>query len=123
MNKIKFNISGKDYFVNIEKLRSMGVIEELRTEEEEEALTFSIGDVFEHRGGFVRVLVVGCNGFFGDEDRLKNQKYQILGLDGLEPFADFAEPVSHKEMTKFLKKGNYKWIKNINKDVEGLIGL
>lgn len=121
MKKIKFNIDGKDYSLNIEKLRSSGLLEEDQVEENK-PLTFSVGDVFEHCGGFVRVLIVGCNGFFGGEDRLKNQKYQILGLDGLEPFADFAEPVSHNEMTEFLER-NYKWIKNINKDVEGLIGF
>ena len=118
MNKIKFNIDGKDYSLNIEKLRSMGLIEDEQKKSEKsfhEIEEIYAGDVYEIE--FVRVLILECN------HDVFEQTYQIAGIDGLKVYADFDCPVSKQKILDFLNSGEYVFVKNINKDVEGLIAV
>jgi formylglycine-generating enzyme required for sulfatase activity len=71
------------------------------------------GDVYALPSGLVRILITSCD--------YKGNTFQVAGLNGLEPYSDFDEPVSREAILNFLKKGEYVFVKNINDGVAALI--
>lgn len=111
----KLTLNNKEYTVNFDKLLALGVIEDLEEKKPNfhEIERVAAGDVYEDPSGNERVLIIP-----GDFD---GNTFQIAGLDGLEPFSDFKKPVSRKTILSFLNDREYFFVKNINKDVRGLI--
>jgi len=115
MKEIKVTIEGKDFTINLEKAKSLGLLEEDTTIKE-----FFVGDVFS--SGFNPILIVQ-NGW---PDTSKDPRYNIAGLDGLFLYSDIgSEGASKEEMLKYLNKGDdgfgYKFVKNVNSEIETLL--
>ena len=110
----KLTLNDKEYTVNFDKLLALGVIEDYEEAQNFNEIEFvEIGDVYECPSGNVRVLIIACD---NDTDTL-----QIAGFNGLRPFSDFGEPVSHKTILEFLNDGEYIFVKNINSKIAELI--
>ena len=115
INNMKITIEGINYEINMQKAKELGICTEIR----EQIESFNVGDVFEKvdEGGNVRVLISQSSHGSRRED-----KYNIAGCIGLEVYSDFSDrSISEKELLKWLNKREYKFVKNINKQISNLI--
>lgn len=103
---MKIEIEGKEYEIDISRAKELGICKETKITD------FSVADVFENKNGS-RILIVQSSYSFA--------KYNIAGLSGLYLFSNFDEPLSREQMLLFLNNREYKFIKNINSDIETLI--
>ena len=115
MKEIKVTFEGKDFTINIDKAKKLGVLKEDKTIKD-----FQVGDVFS--SGFDPILIVQ-NGW---PITSKEQRYNIAGLDGLFLFSNFSDKGLNKEqMLAYLNRGDdgvgYKYVKNINKEIKTLL--
>jgi len=112
MKEIKVTIEDKDFTINLEKAKSLGLLEEDRSIKE-----FFVGDVFS--SGFNPILIVQ-NGW---PDTSKEQRYNIAGLDGLFLYSDFgSKGASKEEMLTYLNGVcGLKFVKNVNSEIETLM--
>jgi hypothetical protein len=116
--KATLTLDNKEYKVNLNKLIQLGVIEDPNANVDsepdlnEKIEDFSAGDVFQTE--FNSVLIIECNYYL-------EKKYQIAGLDGLQVYSDFDGPVDFDTMLDFLNEDSYKFVKNINHDINELI--
>lgn len=113
---MKVTIDGKEYEIDIEKAKELGVLREDTTIKD-----FKVGDVF--LPGCGSKLIIVQNGYASSS---KEQKYNIAGLYGFEIYSDFgSQGLNKTEMLAWLNKSNNgnhtKFIKNINNDIEELL--
>jgi hypothetical protein len=118
--KATLTLDNKEYKVDLNKLIQLGLIEEnVETFEDQEPTpdeieSFEVGDVF-HRE-YVTVLIIQCT-----HPNSGSESYQIAGLNGLEVYSDYRVPMDYSAVLRFLNKGDYKLVKNINKAIKKLI--
>ena len=116
--KATLTLNNKEYKVNLNKLMQLGVVEDLDTSTEEDLDNkiewFEAGDVFCHENGFV--LILETNNDYG-----RPKRYQIAGHNGLKVYSDFPDPVGFGSLLSFFNDVDYKFVKNINEDVDKLI--
>jgi hypothetical protein len=117
--KATLTLDNKEYKVDINKLIELGLIQNTNDSEDLDSKIewFEAGDVF--RAEFTSVIIMETShdaSFYGKEKR-----YQIAGLNGLKVYSDFPEPVGFGTILSFLNDGDYKFVKNINEDVDKLI--
>ena len=110
---MKVTIEGKEYEIDIEKAKELGVLKEDATIKD-----FKVGDVFVPASGG-KVIIVQ-NGY---TDYKREQKYNIAGLDGLELYSDIgSQGLNKTEMLAWLNRSwngkHTKFIKNINNDIK-----
>jgi hypothetical protein len=115
MKEITIQIEGKDFTINLEKAKSLGLLKEDRSIKE-----FFVGDVFSL--GFEPILIVQ-NSY---PDTSKEQRYNIAGSDGLFLYCDIGiKGASKEEMLMYLNKERsgcgLKFVKNINSEIETLL--
>jgi hypothetical protein len=118
MKEIKITIEGKEYNIDIEKAKELGVLKVPKVDTT--IKSFEVGDVFS--SGFDAILIVQN----GRPLISAEQRYNIAGLDGLFLYSDFgSEGVSKEEMLAYLNKGDdgfgYKFVKNVNSEIETLL--
>jgi hypothetical protein len=70
------------------------------------------GDVFDTRFGGRIMLIQPIYGF---------GEFNIAGLNGLLPYRDFNALLSREDMIEFLNEGGFKFIANINDQINDLI--
>jgi len=109
-DQIKINIEGTEYEIDINRAKELGLCKETH----KKITDFSAGDVFESRNGS-RILII--------ETSYSNTKYNIAGRNGLYLYSDFEEtPFNREQMLEYLNSDRkYKFIKNINSDIDNLI--
>lgn len=114
--KATLTLANKEYKVDINKLIELGLIQNTSDSEDLDSKIewFEAGDVF--RAEFTSVIIMETSHDYGEEKR-----YQIAGLNGLKVYSDFPEPVGFGTILSFLNDGDYKFVKNINEDVDKLI--
>lgn len=119
--KATLHANNKKYKVDLNKLIQLGVIgviedcdEEIKSDQKIQ--DFETGDVFEN--GSVSVLILETS-----HDLDVERRYQIAGLDGLKVYSDFYTPVNFDTILNFLNNGKFRFIKNINSDIEELIRI
>jgi hypothetical protein len=106
---MKIEIEGKEYEIDINRAKELGLCKEIKITD------FSVGDVFETKCGSRVLIIRSTYNPYG-------YKYNIAGNDGLYLYSDFGEnPLGREQMLDFLNKHEYKFIKNINSDIETLI--
>jgi hypothetical protein len=111
---MKITIENQDYEIDIKRAKELGLCKEVR----KEITDINAGDVFEAPCG-ERVLIVEAK--YGSKSS-GSKLYNIAGLDGLELFSDFgSKPHYYKETMKWLNRGEWTFIANINLDVKELI--
>lgn len=113
---MKVTIEGKEYEIDIEKAKELGVVKENTIKD------FEVGDVFSLPWYGDNIIIVQ-NGYVSSS---KEQKYNIAGLDGLGLYSDFgSQGLNKTEMLAWLNKSNNgmhaKFIKNINNDIQKLL--
>ena len=112
MNTTTVTINGQDFTIDLDKAKELGLLQE------QQLITdLAIGDVFESEGGLIRVLIIDA--FCDDSDNIN--RFQIAGLNGLEPYSDFDELLSMSDMLDWLNDRKYKFFKNINNKIQKLI--
>jgi hypothetical protein len=112
-DQIKINIEGQDYNVNLEKAIELGVISK-----DSSIKDFNVGDLFVTKYG-IKMIIVDHGYFFG----LEKAKYNIIGLgNSFKVYSDFRSGATKDEMIEYLNNENYKFVKNLNKDLENLLG-
>lgn len=99
---------GKEYEVDIERAKNIGLCKEIRPE----IISFRVGDVFKSNGG-LPVFIIQSEYF--------NHTYAFAGLDGLELFSNISPSLTKREMVEYLNKNKYKLLGNINSDIRKLI--
>lgn len=114
---MKVTIEGKEYEIDIEKAKELGVLKEDATIKD-----FKVGDVFVPASGGYKIIIVQ-NGFACSSEE---QKYNIAGLYGFEIYSDFgSQGLNKTEMLAWLNESwngeHAKFIKNINNDIEELL--
>jgi hypothetical protein len=115
---MKVTIEGKEYEIDIEKAKELGVLKEDATIKD-----FKVGDVFSLPWYGDNIIIVQ-NGYAAYHS--KEQRYNIAGLDGLGLYPDFgSQGLNKTEMLAWLNKSNNgmhaKFIKNINNDIQKLL--
>jgi hypothetical protein len=116
---MKINIEGKEYEIDINRAKELGLCKETH----KKITDFSAGDVFESKSG-TRILII--------ETSYSNTKYNIAGRNGLYLYSNFNEtPFNREQMLEYLNgeqmleylndDRKYKFIKNINSDIDALI--
>lgn len=107
---MKIEIEGKEYEIDFNRAKELGLCKEIH----EKITDFSAGDVFESKNG-TRILII--------QTSYSNTKYNIAGRNGLYLYSDFnSQPFSRVEMFEYLNSDlKYKFIKNINNDIDTLI--
>lgn len=110
MNK-KIEIEGKEYSIDIEKAKSMGLLIEQKTLIED----FDVGDLFKFPCGSNVIIVT--NGYRFEP------MYNIIGLsDSFEMYSDFGrDGLSYNDMLEWLNKGKAVFVKNLNEDLRKII--
>ena len=113
MKEITLNIEGKEYTIDIEKAKSLGILKEDKTIKD-----FKVGDVYLYKET-TKIIIVE-NGYC-DVNTL--HRWNIAGLDqGLRVYSDFGRNGASKEqMLEYLNDGPKKFIKNINEDIKSLM--
>jgi hypothetical protein len=107
---MKIEIEGKEYEIDINRAKELGLCKETP----KKITDFSVGDVFESKQGS-RIIIIQCLYSY-------SYKYNIAGNYGLYLYSDFGKnPLNQEQMLDFLNKHEYKFIKNINSDIETLI--
>ena len=114
MKEITVNIEGKEYTIDIEKAKSLGILKDKTIKD------FKVGDVYLYNDGENTKIIIVENGYY---DVYTPRRWNIAGLDGgLRVFADFgSDGASKKQMLEYLNDGHKKFIKNINEDIKSLI--
>jgi len=112
MNTTTVTINGQDFTIDLDKAKQLGLLQECQP-----IADLAVGDVFESEGGLVRVLIIDA--FYDGSDNIN--RYQIAGLNGLEPYSDFEELLSMSDMLDWLNDRKYKFVKNINDEIQKLI--
>jgi hypothetical protein len=107
---MKIEIEGKEYEIDISRAKKLGICKETH----KKITDFSVGDVFESED-CLRILIV--------QSVYSKTKYNIAGRNGLYLYSDFGEtPFNQEQMLEYLNNHQkYKFIKNINSDIETLI--
>jgi len=107
---MKIEIEGKEYEIDINRAKELGICKETP----KKITDFSVGDVFESKD-YLRILIVHSS--------YSKTKYNIAGLNGLRLYSDFGEnPIGTEQMLEYLNNHQtYKFIKNINSDIDSLI--
>lgn len=112
MNTTTVTINGQDFTIDLDKAKALGLLQE------QQLITdLAIGDVFESHGGLARVMIIDAYHDCVDEI----SRFQIVGLQGLEPYSDFNQLLSMSDMLDWLNDGKYKFVKNINDKINELI--
>ena len=104
-------IEGKEFEIDIERAKGLGICKEVKKVKDIKA-----GDVFEQFSGFLfrqRVMLIQPIYGFGE--------FNIVGLNGLLPYSDFNALMSREDMIEFLNEGGFKFIANINDQINELI--
>jgi hypothetical protein len=112
MNTTTVTINGQDFTIDLDKAKALGLLQERQP-----ITSLAIGDVFESDGGLIRVLIIDA--FYDGSDNIN--RFQIAGLDGLEPYSDFEELLNMADMLDWLNDRKYKFVKNINDKINELI--
>jgi hypothetical protein len=123
MKEITVNIEGKEFIIDLEKAKELGVLKEDKTIKD-----FQVGDVFLLASGSKVIIVQnGYNNIYSDTE----QRYNFAGLGyslNLYSSSSFGkEGGTKEEVLAYLNNGNFfserpaKFLKNINKDVEKLL--
>lgn len=112
---MKVTLEGKEYEIDIEKAKELGVIKE-----DNSIKDFEVGDVFS--SGFNPILIVQ-NGW---PDASKEKRYNIAGLDGLYLYSDMGNKgVGKQEMLDWLndreRYEGLQFIKNVNSEIDTLL--
>jgi hypothetical protein len=112
---MKVTLEGKEYEIDLEKAKELGVIKE-----DNSIKDFEVGDVFS--SGFNPILIVQ-NGW---PDASKEKRYNIAGLDGMHLYSDFGNKgASKQEMLNYLNYGrrgeDLQFIKNVNSEIDTLL--
>ena len=103
---MKLTIEGKEFEIDVDRAIELGICKLIDQIEEIEA-----GDVFECDDN--RVMII--------QPIYKVEEFNIAGLYGAKPFSDFKNAQSRDEMINYLNDHNYKFIANINHQIEELI--
>lgn len=108
---MKIEIEGKEYSIDIEKAKSMGLLIEQKTRIEE----FDVGDWFKLPCGSNIIIVT--NGYRLD------RMYNIIGLcDSFEMYSDFGrDGLSYNDMLEWLNKSDAVFVKNLDEDLRKII--
>lgn len=121
MKEITVNIEGKEFIIDLEKAKELGVLKEDKTIKD-----LQVGDVFLLASGSKVIIVQnGYNNIYSDTE----QRYNFAGLGySLDLYSSFGkEGGTKEEVLAYLNNGNYflerptKFLKNINKDVENFL--
>ena len=112
MSTTTVTINGQDFTIDLDKAKKLGLLQE-----QQPITDLAVGDVFESDGGLVRVMIIDA--FYDCYDNI--DRFQIAGLNGLEPYSDFDELLSMTEMLDWLNSRKYKFVKNINDKINELI--
>jgi uncharacterized Fe-S cluster-containing MiaB family protein len=112
MKEITVNIEGKEFIIDLEKAKSLGVLKEDKIIKD-----FKVGDMYSSTNGYEGIIIV--------ETGWKSCLYNVIGLcDDLSYYSDFGkEGVSREKMLEYLQK-NYTtkhFVKNINNDFRNLV--
>lgn len=99
-------IEGKEFEIDVDRAIELGICKLIDQIEEIEA-----GDVFECAHN--RVMII--------QSLYEVEEYNIAGLYGAKPFNDFKNAQSRDEMINYLIEHNFKFIANINDQIEELI--
>jgi len=103
---MKMTIEGKEFEIDVERAIELGICKRIDQIEEIEA-----GDVFEC--DLNRVMII--RPFFGAEE------FNIAGFHGAKPFSDFSYGLSRDQMIDYLNDNDYKFVANINDQIDELI--
>jgi len=103
---MKIEIEGKEYEIDVERAKELGICKEVQKIKDIKA-----GDVFEDCE--LRVMLIQPIYGFGE--------FNIAGLNGLLPYRDFNALLSREDMIEFLNEGGFKFIANINDQINELI--
>lgn len=112
MNTTTVTINGQDFTIDLDKAKQLGLLQERQL-----ITDLASGDVFESEGGLVRIMIIDA--FYDDSDN--SNRFQIAGLNGLEPYSDFEELLDMGDMLDWLNDRKYKFVKNINDKINALI--
>ena len=112
---MKITIEGINYEINMQKAKELGICTEIHKPIKD----FNVGDVFERASDGSKLRILISQSVFASK---REGKYNIAGLYGLQLFSDFDDRyISRKELLKWLNERNYKFVKNINKQISNLI--
>ena len=103
---MKMTIEGKEFEIDVERAIELGICKRIDQIEEIEA-----GDVFEC--SLNRVMII--RPYYGVEE------FNIAGIHGAMPFSDFNYAMSLGEMIDYLNENDYKFVANINDQIDELI--
>jgi len=112
MNTTTVTINGQDFTIDLDKAKQLGLLQERQL-----ITDLASGDVFESEGGVVRIMIIDA--FYDDSDNIN--RFQIAGLNGLQPYSDFEELLDMGDMLDWLNDRKYKFVKNINDKINALI--
>lgn len=112
MKEITVNIEGKEFIIDLEKAKSLGVLKEDKIIKD-----FNVGDMYSITNGYEAIIIV--------ETGWNSCLYNIIGLcDDLSYYSDFGkEGISKEKMLEYLQM-NYTtkhFVKNINSDFKKLV--
>jgi len=110
MNK-KIEIEGKEYSIDIEKAKSMGLL----IEQKKLIKDFDVGDLFR--------LSDDCNVVIVNNGYRFEPMYNIIGLsNSFEMYSDFGrDGLSYNDMLEWLKESEAVFVKNLNEDLRKII--
>jgi hypothetical protein len=115
-NNMKLTIEGKEYNIDIEKAKELGVLKEDNT-----IKSFKIGDTYRLKAGiYVVVVEVGYN-LYG------NMSYSFAGFQGkLQNYSPFGKEGGTEEqvlerLNHYQAKEGAVFVKNINEDFKNLL--
>lgn len=112
MNTTTVTINGQDFTIDLDKAKALGLLQERQP-----ITDLAVGDVFESEGRFVRMMIMDA--FCDCQDNI--DRFQIVGLNGLEPYSDFNQLLSMSDMLDYLNSRKFKFVKNINDKINELI--
>ena len=115
---MKVTFEGKEYTIDLEKAKELGVLKEPNTIKD-----IKVGDVF--LTGLQTWVMIVENGYSYNQDG-KESRWNIAGLNGLRVYSDFGhEGLTKTEMLKWLNDCYFgkgaRFIKNLNADIDKLI--
>jgi hypothetical protein len=117
MKEITVNIEGKEYTIDIEKAKSLGILKDKTIKD------FQTGDVyFLGNGNYIIIVPNGfCSNYYGSQ-----QKWNFAGLEGtLNTYSTFGRDGADKKtiLTFLNQQEGIEFIKNINADIAELISI
>ncbi len=98
---MKITLENKEYELNIERAKELGVLTEARKLE--------IGDLYKNDVGTPLVVAKSFGG----------ESYFFMGFNGFSPYSN--ENRTASEMRVYLDTNNYRFVCNLNKAVDSLI--